>query len=109
MKSRSCFAIICFAIIVFSISSCSKEECSCLKEEEPQGVELGMMKGEVREILGDPHIDQWQNKSGTIIAWVYYEDEQRKNERQGGVSYKADKYIFENGLLIDIQMGIQFP
>ena len=80
-----------------------------MKEEGQQSVELGMMKGEVREILGDPHIDQSQNKSGTVRNWIYFEDEQRKHKRLSGVSYKADKYIFENGLLVDIQMGIQFP
>ena len=71
MKRSDYFNVACSFIILFSLFSCSKEECSCLKEEEGQGVELGMMKGEVREILGDPYRTQNLDASGTKKKWFY--------------------------------------
>lgn len=71
-----------------------------MKEEEGQGVELGMMKGEVREILGDPYRTQNLDASGTKKKWFYLSSWNDK---------VVDAYIFEGGILTDIETEIPNP
>ena len=96
-----------YFVVIFSLFACSSGQ-----------VELGMMMGEVRELLGEPDMNTVKRTQSTTRYWYYYigssvdvgaAAERRKQTLFEGTfkpSYKSNKYVFENGILVDIVEGV---
>ena len=96
-----------YFVVIFLIFACSSGE-----------VELGMMMGEVRELLGEPDMNTIENPTRTTRYWYYYigssidvgaEAEKNKRTKVAGTkpNYKSNRYVFENGILVDIVKGVE--